>query len=434
MKHPSPPICDLHTHSTCSDGSFSPEELIAEAAREGVSAVALTDHNTIAGLARFEAAAQKSDIMAVPGVEITAGVTVGEGREKEVHILGLLIPPEVRDALADFLAEIDRRKRQSNLALIERLSAAGYDIDHASVLSVAGEATPNRVHVANVLMARGYVASVREAFDTLIRDGGDFYRAPERLNALEVMDFLGALGVVSVLAHPLLTLSREEICALLPVARARGLCGVETIYPLYSADDAAFMAEVAEANQLLPSGGSDFHGANKPDTRMGVGKENILVPYAFFENLQTYAQQSVRPPLTGTVHPLGSFPTYKYVVVCTLLDGNVVLSRHKNRQTWETQGGHIEPHETPLDAARRELYEESGIRDAELIPLCDYCGYRGKRFAYGVFFLAKASSLDPLPASEMAEVRLFDTLPPPAKLTYPLMTPFLFEEAQKLTK
>ncbi len=425
-------ICDLHVHSTASDGSLAPEELIAEAMRAGVSAVALCDHNTVAGLARFEAAAHGTEVIAVPGVEITAGVTVEAGTEKEVHILGLFIPSPVCGALSAYLGEIDCRKREANAALVAALAAAGYDIDTASVSAAAGEATPNRVHVANVLLARGHVSSIREAFKTLLRDGGDFYRAPGRPDACEVIRFLSSLGILSVLAHPLLTLSREELRAFLPIARDHGLCGVETLYPLYSEDDSAFMAETAEQYGLLASGGSDFHGANKPDIRMGVGRGNLLVPFAFFENLQAYAQQSVRPPLIGTIHPLKFFPSYKYVVVCTFLDSRVVLSRHKNRQTWETQGGHIEPNETPLDAARRELYEESGIRDAEIIPICDYCGYRGERYAYGVFFLAKAESIGPLPLSEMTEVQVFDTLPSPAKLTYPLMTPLLFKEAQKL--
>ncbi len=140
------------------------------------------------------------------------------------------------------------------------------------------------------------------------------------------------------------------------------------------------------------------------------------------------------PELTGTVYPLNTFSDYKYVVIGTFYDGKLVLSRHKERKTWETQGGHIEAQETPLDAARRELYEESGITDAELIPVCDYCGYRGTRFAHGMFFLARATSLGTLPDSEIAEVGLFDTLPPAEQLTYPLMTPCLFAEAQKLTK
>ncbi len=280
------PICDLHVHSSCSDGSFSPEELIAEAKREGVAAVALCDHNTLAGLGRFEKAARKTDILAVPGVEITAGVTVGNGEEREVHILGLFIPRRARRSLAELLSVIDHRKRESNRETVDRLAEAGYAIDRDAVRAAAGEATPNRVHIARVLMERGYVGSVKEAFDTLLRDGGGFYRAPARLDALEVIECLHERGAVPVWAHPLLTLSREEIRALLPIAREHGLAGVETVYPLYSEEDAAFMAEIAAHTGLLPSGGSDFHGVNKPDTRMGCGKDNICVPFEIYLRLK----------------------------------------------------------------------------------------------------------------------------------------------------
>ncbi len=139
------------------------------------------------------------------------------------------------------------------------------------------------------------------------------------------------------------------------------------------------------------------------------------------------------PPLECAVYPLGTCGAYKYVVVCAFLvsDGSprLILSRHRRRHTWETQGGHIEPGETPLMAARRELYEESGITDADIVPVCDYKGSRGERFAYGVVFAAHVRTLGVLPASEMAEVRVFDEMPAAASLTYPLVTPRLFREA-----
>ncbi len=280
------PLCDLHVHSNCSDGSCTPEELIAVACNAGVGAVALTDHNTVSGLSRFEAAATGTDVIAIPGVEVTAGIRIDGGSEKEVHILGLFISAKVRETLATFLTIIDRRKVESNRTLIRRLAEAGYAIDPAAVQAVAGEATPNRVHVARVLMAGGYVQSIEEAFHTLIRDGGPYYLAPARLDALEVIDFLHSLDILPVLAHPTLTLSREEISAFLPVAREHGLVGVETIYPLYSEDETVFMADLAEQCGLLPSGGSDFHGTAKPDTHMGVGRNNIATPMAVYEHLR----------------------------------------------------------------------------------------------------------------------------------------------------
>ncbi len=275
-------FCDLHIHSTASDGSDTPEELIAVAQAEGLSAVALCDHNTVAGLERFEAAAEGTGVMAVPGVEVSAGY-----RGHEVHILGLFIEKEVRTALSTYLGEIRRRKTEANLALIDRLAAAGYQIDHESVAALAGEAYPNRVHIANVLMAGGYVRSVQEAFQTLLRDGGNFYRAPERLDAFEVIESLRSLNILPISAHPSLTLTPGKLRRFLSEGAAHGLCGVETIYPLYSEEDASHIRRAAVDFGLLPSGGSDYHGKNKPDIRMGRGRENIEVPLTMLDALRS---------------------------------------------------------------------------------------------------------------------------------------------------
>lgn len=139
-----------------------------------------------------------------------------------------------------------------------------------------------------------------------------------------------------------------------------------------------------------------------------------------------------RQSLRCLVYPLGTLKEYKYVVVCTRYQGQWLLSRHKKRDTWETQGGHIEQGETPLDAAQRELYEESGVSDAEIIPVCDYYGYDDKGHSNGVVFLAKVHSLGTLPESEMERVQAFAQLP--ENLTYPSVTPVLMAEALKYEK
>lgn len=138
---------------------------------------------------------------------------------------------------------------------------------------------------------------------------------------------------------------------------------------------------------------------------------------------------------TGTdfqcvLHPFGTLSRLKYVVVCSFCEGRMLLSRHRRRETWETQGGHIEPGETPLEAARRELFEESGAREAELYPVCDYFGYDDHSCANATVFLALIHRLDTLPESEMKEVRLFDALP--ANLTYPSVTPVLMAKAREV--
>jgi 8-oxo-dGTP diphosphatase len=127
------------------------------------------------------------------------------------------------------------------------------------------------------------------------------------------------------------------------------------------------------------------------------------------------------------IHPLGALKTYKYVVVLSHENGAILLSRRRDRATWETQGGHVEPGETPMEAARRELYEESGACEFDIAPLCDYFGYDDESSANGMVFAAEIKSRGPLPESEMAEVRTFQALP--QNLTYPNVTPALFQYA-----
>lgn len=141
-------------------------------------------------------------------------------------------------------------------------------------------------------------------------------------------------------------------------------------------------------------------------------------------------KDSIRKELQCKICPLHSLSPYKYVVVCSSYQGKWILSKHKERDTWETQGGHIENGETPIECAKRELFEESGIRDANLYPVCDYVGYNSKSSSNGVVSLAIVHSLGHLPESEMDDIRIFDTLP--KNLTYPQTSPVLYGEAKKL--
>ncbi len=143
-------------------------------------------------------------------------------------------------------------------------------------------------------------------------------------------------------------------------------------------------------------------------------------------------RESRRKDLKCRVYPLNSLINYKYTVICTSYQGKWLMSRHRMRNTWETQGGHIEPGETPMDCARRELFEESGVRDAELIPVCDYWGFDDFGCSNGVVFLAIVHSLGKLPESEMKETGLFEQLP--EELTYPMVTPVLCREAEQVLK
>ncbi len=278
-------ICDLHVHSNCSDGSCTPEELISVAMQNGVGAVALCDHNTVSGLERFENAAEGTDVIAVPGVEITA-----EYGGKEVHILGLFLKKEARVELTEYLKRINVLKRKSNEQTVERLRKAGYGIEYSDVLKFAGEANPNRVHISKALMAKGYVSSTEDAFAKLLNEGGEFYIPAERLNALDVVSFLSMHEAVPVLAHPLLNLTYEELCEFLPKAKSCGLVGVEAYYSLFDEKQTELIKQAAEKFGILLSAGSDFHGVNKTDIDMGSGKNNMHATIELYERLKAVSE------------------------------------------------------------------------------------------------------------------------------------------------
>ena len=143
-------------------------------------------------------------------------------------------------------------------------------------------------------------------------------------------------------------------------------------------------------------------------------------------------REGLRKALKSRVFPLNYLPSYKYTVICSNYKGKWILSKHKKRDTWETQGGHIEPGETPLEAAKRELFEESGIQDADVYPICDYWGFNPFRCSNGMVFLAVVHSIGKLPESEMQEIGMFEELP--ENLTYPQTSPVLYQEAEKLLK
>lgn len=140
-------------------------------------------------------------------------------------------------------------------------------------------------------------------------------------------------------------------------------------------------------------------------------------------------REVIRKDLQCRIYPLGYLERYKYTVICTSYQGKWILSKHKKRSTWETQGGHIEEGETPLECAKRELFEESGIKDADIYPVCDYWGFNSQSCSNGMVFLAVVHSIGELPESEMKETKMFDTFP--AELTYPQTSPKLCAEATK---
>lgn len=273
-------FCDLHTHSTYSDGTLSPAQLISLAQEKELCAVALCDHNTVAGLPEFLAVAVGSTVEAIPGVEFS---TDYEGRE--LHILGLFVKPEHYGAVTKKLEQMLLWKEQSNRELVEALRPAGIDLDYERIKTGTPDAYVNRAVIAAEMVRKGYCESVKEAFDKWLSPRCGYFHPPRRLDVFEVIRFLKSIGAVAVLAHPFLNLDEEKLCIFLQDAVPAGLDAMEVYYSTFSPEQTGRAAEIAEQFGLLPSGGSDFHGANKTDTQLGTGKNNLYIPRSVLENL-----------------------------------------------------------------------------------------------------------------------------------------------------
>lgn len=274
-------MIDLHTHSNCSDGSLTPKQLLQAAEEAGLEAIALCDHNTVAGLPEFMEAAKESTVRAVPAIEFSV-----DYQGKELHIVALFLPRESWDAITERVDQLRRAKEESNLALIAALRAGGYNITYEKVLAIAGGEWVNRAHVARVLTELGCVASVKEAFATVLKRDGGFYVPPKMPDAFETIGFIKSQGAVAVLAHPLLSLKTEHLPEFLAAAQKAGLDAMETMYPLFDEEETTWLRKLAGEFGLLESGGSDFHGAAKPDIQLGTGKGNLLVEVDILEALE----------------------------------------------------------------------------------------------------------------------------------------------------
>lgn len=275
--------CDLHIHSNYSDGTYTVTQILQEAKRLGLT-VALTDHNTIAGVPVFLQEAKRLGVTAVAGTELS---TVYE--EKELHLLGLFIPQKAFGQVDALTGSFLLKKEQSNIALVERLRAAGYLLDFDAIKARNATGNVNRAMIAAALVEKGYVSSVKEAFKQLLGHSKGFYIPPERLDLFEGIAFLKSIGAVPVLAHPLLDLEEDDLRQLLPKAIAAGLVGMEVQHSSYDDDKIALATAIATEFQLLPSGGSDFHGQNKPDVQLGIGKGNLDIPLQYYEQLRKNA-------------------------------------------------------------------------------------------------------------------------------------------------
>lgn len=272
-------MIDLHCHSTFSDGSLTPEALVTQAVAIGLTALALTDHDTMGGLERFLAAPEAAEghIQLVPGVEISADVPSGEKGDM-MHMLGYWMDPAYPE-LVRKLNWIRDGRMMRNHAILEKLNALGFSMTWDEVAARAGEDVVGRPHFAQVMIDKAYVKDKTEAFDKWLGNGKPGYADRERLSAVDAIQLIRNAGGVAVLAHPFtLHLEPKPFRALMEELAAAGLAGMECYYSEHSADLTTNYLAIAGELNLVPTGGSDFHGEASPGIRLGTGFGGLNVP------------------------------------------------------------------------------------------------------------------------------------------------------------
>lgn len=271
---------DLHTHSTASDGSMRPAELVRYAREAGLAAIALTDHDSMGGVEEAIEEGKKT------GVEVVAGVEIGVEFKPEMHMLGYFFGDSYEN-IREVLEELRQNREKRNPQIVEKLNEMGFAITMEEVREAAGGNVIGRPHIAKVLVDKGYAASVSEVFDKYLSAGRPAYFKKDRLTPGQGMQEILKAGGVPVLAHPLyLERDWDQLDELLAQLKQEGLKGLEVYYTDHSEEDIIQYRRLAEKHGLVMTGGSDFHGSFKPDIDLGKGRGNLRVPYELLEKLK----------------------------------------------------------------------------------------------------------------------------------------------------
>lgn len=277
---------DLHAHTTTSDGTLTPDELVAHAAKAGLRAVAVTDHDHVGGIAPAREAARDHDVEVVPGIEFS----VDHG-ERSFHLLGYAFDPG-DTALAEAVGEVQDYRAQRNPRMIGKLNDEGVDVTLEEVEEYAAGDLVGRPHMARALVDRGVVDSVQEAFDEYLGEGARAYLPKKRLPSREAIDLLHGAGGVAVMAHPVTVGEADAVAGILEELDEAGLDGLEVVHNKHGPRDRARFARMADERGLVPTGGSDFHGENKPDVELATGRGgNVDVRYSTLEALRERARR-----------------------------------------------------------------------------------------------------------------------------------------------
>lgn len=274
------PFIDLHTHSTCSDGLLTPTALLSLAARRGLAALALTDHDTVAGIPEALAHSRVIGVEFLPGIEISTSL---DG--VSLHILGYGFNHEHPGFLA-FLAELQQARRNRNQGILERLQTIGIAITNEDLVRVAGDQA-GRPHFARLLVQKGLAKDTRDAFSRYLKRGGPAFVEHVKPQASEVISHIAQAGGLAVLAHPFCSdPGLEKIPALVAQLKDYGLAGIEAFYPTHAKKTSRFLQTLAAQHGLLLSGGTDYHGDLHSATPLGGNARTIRIPLSLLHELK----------------------------------------------------------------------------------------------------------------------------------------------------
>lgn len=276
-------IVDLHVHSTESDGTLTPEDLVAEAKKAGLAAFALTDHDTCQGVCKAMPLAASAGIELIPGIELST-----DYHGKEVHIVGLYIDIE-NEQLLKKTAEYRKCRSERNALMVEALRKEGLSITMEELVAENPDCVITRANIARFLYEHGQIKSVREAFDRYIGDHCKCYVGRLKVASTDAVRLIKEAGGTAILAHPLLYgLSNTNLQKMIDELKPAGLDGLEAIYSTYTTGEEQQMKRLARENGLLISGGSDFHGSTKPDIALGRGRGHLYIPYSILEEIKAH--------------------------------------------------------------------------------------------------------------------------------------------------
>jgi predicted metal-dependent phosphoesterase TrpH len=270
---------DLHIHSTASDGKLTPQDVVLEAARRGLSFIALADHDNVDGIASAQATARAfPQLKVIPAVEISTDVPQGE-----VHVLGYFIDyndPEFSAALERF----KNSRLQRGQKMVAKLEKLGINIDWQRVVEIAGGSTIGRPHIAQAMMEKGYVKSFKEAFSEYLGHNRPAYVERDKMTPKEAVELIIKAEGLAVLAHPLTLPDPEALTAEL---KGGGLVGLEAYYDGYTPEEIGRLLKLAEKHQLIVTGGSDYHGIEDTETAIG----DVDLPIEAVEKLIALAKE-----------------------------------------------------------------------------------------------------------------------------------------------